>query len=57
MYSTGVTAGVSNLTKKHRPATTGYLARPKLGALRSLYTTKNLRPSTGYGFEKRKKAR
>ncbi|XP_031357563.1 serologically defined colon cancer antigen 8 homolog isoform X3 [Photinus pyralis] len=52
----GTTHG--SFPKKQKPSgAAGYLARPKLGAYRSLYPLKSLRPSTGYNYEKRKKAR
>ncbi|KAF5285545.1 hypothetical protein FQA39_LY16610 [Lamprigera yunnana] len=52
MYSTPN----ANFLKKPK-ATTGYLARPRLGAYKSLYPSKTVRPITACGFEKRKKSR
>ncbi|GJQ84229.1 hypothetical protein Trydic_g2897 [Trypoxylus dichotomus] len=50
MYSTS--------TPKKSKLGTGYLARPKLGALKNTYTSRPpSRPSSGYGSDKRKKIR
>ncbi|XP_049818676.1 serologically defined colon cancer antigen 8 homolog isoform X6 [Aethina tumida] len=49
MFSNNGAVGAS--AKKNRPST-GYLVRPRLGALRSLYST---RPLSAYASDKRKK--